>query len=86
MANLDDLGKAARNRQRAVLDFINEQESATRWEITNHFPRTIDSSGHDALYYAAMLELEDLGFIARDNTLFRVTMAAFDLLESENKQ
>ena len=82
MAQFKDMGRAARMRQRAVLEFINEQESATRWEVANHFPRTIDSGGHNALYYAALLDLEDLGFIARHNTVFMVTMAAFDLLEA----
>ena len=73
MATIDDLGKEAIKRQRAVLEFINEEEEATVWEVCKHFKTKYDSSKHEAIYYGVMLDLEALGFIAIYDAVFHIT-------------
>ena len=85
MANLNDLGKEAIKRQRAVLDFIHEHESATVWEVCKHFPRKFDPNRHKAIYYGVMIDLEDLGLIAMHDAVFYITQDAIDLLKADEK-
>ena len=81
MAQLKDMGRAARMRQRAVLEFVNENNSVTVWEVSHHFEKEYDSTKHEAIYYGAMLDLEEIGFLGMHDGVFYITDEAIGLLE-----
>ena len=74
MAKMRDLGMAAKERQRQIMLFIDDQNGeATVWEVCKHFPKELDNESHNALYRASLMDLEAVEYIALVDAVYRLT-------------